>query len=114
MSARQPLFTGFRVHNQTRAAARRADAVAFQAEAEAADVAFQIRQAYWRLYRALALRDVAEQALAQVDAFLNDVRNRRAAGAATGRPRATTPTARRADGRSRSAAAFAAGRVVEA
>jgi outer membrane protein len=82
VAVEQPLFTGFRLTNQIRAARRLADAAAGDAAQEEADVAFQVRRAYWRLYQALAVREVTDEALGQVEAHLRDVRNRRDAGAA--------------------------------
>lgn len=82
VAVEQPLFTGFRLTNQIRAARRLADAAAGDAGQEEADVAFQVRRAYWRLYQALAVREATDEALGQVEAHLRDVRNRRDAGAA--------------------------------
>lgn len=82
VAVEQPLFTGFRLYNQIQAARYQADAAAYDASQEEADVAFQVRQAYWRLYQALALREAADEALVQVEAHLRDVQNRREAGAA--------------------------------
>jgi outer membrane protein TolC len=78
----QPLFTGFRLHNEIEAARSEAEAAGFAAVQQEADVSFEIRQAYWRLHQALAARDAAEEALALVDAHLRDVQNQLDAGAA--------------------------------
>lgn len=83
VSVEQPLFTGFRLHNRIQAAARTAEAAAHEAAQQEVDVAYEVRQAYWQLYRARALRAVVAQAEAQVEAYVQDVRNRHAAGAAT-------------------------------
>jgi outer membrane protein TolC len=82
VSFEQPLFTGFRLLNQTRAANLEADAAAYEVEQEQADVAFEIRRVYWALYGAIAVRDAVATSLAQVEAHLGDVRNRVEAGAA--------------------------------
>jgi outer membrane protein len=82
ISIEQPLFTGFRVTNRIRAAGHEAEAVLLRARQEEADVAFQIRQAYWQLHRASAVRDAMDAALAQVDEHLRDVQNRYETGAA--------------------------------
>lgn len=82
LSVEQPLFTGFRLHNTIRAAAHQAEAAEYAVESEEADLAFRIRQAYWNLYRALSLEEVIDQALAAVEAHLQDVRNRYEVGAA--------------------------------
>lgn len=82
VAVEQPLFTGFRVRNRMEAARHQADAAAYEVAQEETDVAFQVRQAYWRLYQALAGRDATEEALDQIEAHLRDVQNRREAGAA--------------------------------
>lgn len=82
VSLEQPLFTGFRLQRQARAARFEAEAARRSAAQAEADVALAVRQAYWRLYEALALQAVAEQALVQVEAFLQEVERRQAAGAA--------------------------------
>jgi len=78
----QPLFTGLRIHHQIQAASHQAEAAAMDAEWQEADVAFQIKQAYWRLYEAQGLQSAVAASLARVEAYVNDVRNRRDAGAA--------------------------------
>jgi outer membrane protein TolC len=78
----QPLFAGFRLRNQARAAAHAADAAALAAEQASADVALEIRHAYWGLHEAAAVLEATETALAQVERHLQDVRNRVEAGAA--------------------------------
>lgn len=68
-----PLFTGFRLVNQTRAAAHQAEAMALLAEQEAADVAFAVRATYWRLQQAAALRAALEAGLRAVDEHVRRV-----------------------------------------
>jgi len=85
LSVAQPLFTFGRVSNRTRAAARTADAAELSVEQERADVAFEIRQAYWQLQSALAVQSAMQAAIQQVDEHLQDVRNRLAAGTALNR-----------------------------
>lgn len=93
-SVDQPLFTGFRLRNRIAAAKHQAEAAAYEAAQSEVDVAYQIRQAYWNLYRARAFRDVMDDALAQVEAHLQDVRNRREVGAALERDVLTAQTRR--------------------
>lgn len=76
VSIEQPLFTGGRLNRQIEAAAHQADAAGLMEEQERADVAFEVRQAYWNLYRAQITRETIESALAQVDEHLRDVQNR--------------------------------------
>jgi outer membrane protein TolC len=82
LSVEQPLFTGFRLQNQIRAAAHLANAAAFEAEQQRIDLALEIRRAYWRLYGAEAALDAVAASLGQMNAHLQDVRNRREVGAA--------------------------------
>lgn len=82
VSVEQPIFTGFRISNQIRAARHQAEAATFQARQEEADVAFQIREAYWRLYQATAIRDAMDVALANVEGYVREISSRVAAGTA--------------------------------
>src|SRR5690625_4566460 len=76
VSIEQPLFTGGRLNSQIDAAEHQAEASRLIEKQEQADVAFEIRQAYWNLYRALATREALETAVTRVDEHLRDVRNR--------------------------------------
>ena len=78
----QPLFTGFRRSGERRAAARRAEAADESVHQQRADVALEVRRAYWKLAQAQHRREAVKTAIEHVDAHLNDVRNRREAGAA--------------------------------
>ena len=82
ISLEQPIFAGFRLRNQLRAADQDATAAELTAEQERADVALQIRRAYWSLARAISVRAAVDASLRQVDDLLKDVRNRVAAGTA--------------------------------
>jgi outer membrane protein TolC len=82
VSIEQPLFTGFRLRNQIRAAAHEADAAGLLADQEAADVAFEIRRSYWHLYEAVAVHDATATALNRVEEHLRNVQNQVEVGAA--------------------------------
>ena len=82
LSVEQPLYTGGRLRQGARAAGLEADAAERLAEQERADVAFEIRRAYWTLYGALSGRRATDAALAGVEAHLEDVRSRFDEGAA--------------------------------
>ena len=88
----QPIFTGLRLHRQIEAAHYRAEAALLDAAREEAELAFAIRQAYWTLYRASSALDATDEAVAQVEAHLMDVRNRLQAGAALHRDVLTVQT----------------------
>jgi outer membrane protein TolC len=78
----QPLFTGFRLRNEMRAAGHQASASDLAADQAAADQAFAIRRAYWELQAALVVRESVDRAVADVERHLEDVQNRVDAGAA--------------------------------
>ena len=82
VSIEQPLFAGFRLRNEARAASHQADAAQRALEQEEARVALDVRRAYWSLYQAIALLDAVESSLSQVDEHLRDVQNRLDLGAA--------------------------------
>lgn len=78
----QPLFTGGRLGAAVRAAAREADAAALLAEQERADVALEVRQAYWALHAAAGALAALDGAVQRVESLLGEVRSRFGAGAA--------------------------------
>lgn len=82
LSIEQPVFTGLRLTNRLKAAGHEARAATLGTERAGVDAAFRVRQAYWHLFRALAVRRAVGTALRRVEAHLRDVRNRRAVGAA--------------------------------
>lgn len=82
ISVEQPLFTGFQRGSRIRAAERRAEAADEDVAQQRADVALEVRQAYWTLAQAQARRNALETSLEQVEVHLQDVRNRLEAGAA--------------------------------
>lgn len=82
LSLQQTLFAGSTLRNQVRAAQHDVRAAELRAEQESSDVAFQIRQAYWQLYRAFALRDALARAQERVNTHLAAVNTRLQEGAA--------------------------------
>ena len=80
LTVEQPLFTGLQLHHRVRAAAQEAEATALDAEQARADVALEIRRAFWNLVRARGVRTSVEVAIGDVDAHVRDVRNRLSAG----------------------------------
>lgn len=77
----QALFAGGRLRHAARGAAREAVAAELRADQERADVALEIRRAYWTLYSARGALDATDAALAQMDEHLRDVRSRFEEGA---------------------------------
>jgi outer membrane protein len=81
VSLEQPLFAGGRLRAGLRAAERELAAAEWGAEEARADVALEVRQAYWTLHGALAGLEATEAALAQVEEHLREVRRRFEEGA---------------------------------
>ncbi|WP_372635360.1 TolC family protein [Fodinibius sp.] len=82
LSVEQLLFGGGRLNKRIEAAGHQAEAAGLMEKQERVEVAFQIREAYWNLYRAQAAHEVLESALERVDTHLRNVRNRVEEGAA--------------------------------
>src|SRR5690554_2866322 len=76
LSLHHPIYTGGRRNKQIEAASHMADAAKLMEEQAQADIAFEIRQAYWSLYRAAEQEKAVETALALVNEHLQEVRNR--------------------------------------
>jgi len=76
LSLEQPIFTGGRLNNRIEAADRQAEAAGYREAQEQVELAFEIRQAWWNLYRAQVAHQTLEFALTQVEEHLRDVRNR--------------------------------------
>jgi outer membrane protein len=81
LSVEQPLFAGGRLRAGRRAAEREAAAAEWAEEEARADVALEVRRAYWTLHGARAALEATDAALAQVEAHLRDVRRRYEEGA---------------------------------
>lgn len=79
----QPLFTGFRLDASKDMAARNVDASSEDYNRDKADLIFNIKTAYWALFRTRELKKLADDNVAQVTAHLNDVKNLEDQGLAT-------------------------------
>lgn len=73
ISVEQPLWAGGRIAAQARAARLQRDAAALQTRQVEADVAFEIRQAYWRLYESDALLEAIDASLSHIEAHVGEV-----------------------------------------
>lgn len=76
LSLHQPIYNGGRRNKQIEAASHMADAAKLMEAQAQSDIAFEIRQAYWNLYRATEEEKAVEIALAMVEEHLQEVRNR--------------------------------------
>ena len=94
ISAEQTLFSGSRVRNEIRAAEHGATAAERRTRQDDAELALDIRRAYWELHRATAAREALFGALERVDAHLGDVRSRVREGAALHRDLLSAQTRR--------------------
>lgn len=83
LSLLQPLFTGFRLEKSAAAAGFSAEAASFEYSKDKVDLAFNIKNAYWNLYRALEVRRVIDENVEQVKAHLSDVQNMMSQGLVT-------------------------------
>lgn len=81
VSVEQPIFAGGRLRQGARSAARVAAAAEWSAEQARADVALDVRVAYWTLHGALAALEAVDAALAGMDEHLREVRRRFEEGA---------------------------------
>jgi outer membrane protein TolC len=82
IGVQQPLFAGGRLRNRVRAAEGEATAAERLADQERADLAFDVRRAYWSLYGASMVVRATEVAQAQVEEHLRVVRRRLEEGTA--------------------------------
>jgi outer membrane protein len=75
LSLQQPLFTGFRLQSSSDMADYNAQATAQDYEKDKADLVYNIRSAYWNLYKAGEFKKVIDNNVQQIRAHLNDVQN---------------------------------------
>jgi outer membrane protein len=82
LSLEVPLLTQLRLRHESRAARHEAEAAVLTVEQRRSDVAYQVRRAYWELYRAVGVRAMTDAAMVQVEAHVAEVEARVAEGAA--------------------------------
>ncbi len=83
LSLTQPLFTGFRMDALSRAADYSAEAQNFDYSKDRSDLVYNIKVAYWSLYKAKQIKGVLDENVEQVKAHLKDVQNMMAQGMTT-------------------------------
>jgi outer membrane protein len=79
----QPLFTGFRLDGASRAADATAEAARQDFGKNRIDLIFDLKNAYWSLYKALEVKKVLDENAEQVHAHLADAQNLMEQGLAT-------------------------------
>lgn len=83
LSLQQPIFTGFRLASSIKMAELSADAARIDLLKDKSDVAFAVRSAYWNMYKALELKKVNDENVAQVEGHLKDIQSMQRNGVAT-------------------------------
>ena len=79
----QPLFTGFKLLNNARAASRLADAAAEDEANDEAEVVVTVTSAYWMEYQTIENRKAVGENVARLEAYERDTKNLMQAGLAT-------------------------------
>jgi outer membrane protein len=83
LSLQQPLFTGFRVESSSNIADLSARATQEELHRDEAELIYDIRNAYWTLYKAFEFKKVIDENVEQVNAHLDDVQHLMNQGMAT-------------------------------
>ena len=74
-TVQQPIFTGFRMDAMSSAADYTAEAQNFDYAQDKSDLVYNIKVAYWSLYKAIQIKSVVDENVEQVKAHLKDVQN---------------------------------------
>ncbi len=83
LTLQQPIFTGFKLESNSAIAKLNYLATEQQYNADENDLVFNIKNAYWGLFKANQIRKVTEENVSQVEAHLTDVQNLFKQGLAT-------------------------------
>jgi len=83
LSMTQPLFTGFRMDALSKAADYTAEAQNFDYLRDKTDLVYNVRVAYWSLYKAMQIKNVVDENVEQVKAHLKDVQSMMVQGMTT-------------------------------
>ena len=83
VGVQQPLFTGFRLRSNVRAAEYLAEAAALDYQSDESNVELQIQSAYWLLYQARETRSFIGENVRRTAAHLQDTERLATAGLAT-------------------------------
>jgi outer membrane protein len=79
----QPLFTGFRLDAGVRAADANAQASEHEYSRDRSELVYNVKSAYWTLYKAMEVKKVIDENVEQVQAHLVDAQNLSDQGLAT-------------------------------
>jgi outer membrane protein TolC len=83
LSLQQPLFTGFRLQRNSDIADYNSQATQKEFEKDKSELVYNIKAAYWNLFKALDIQKVVDENVEQVRAHLKDVENWQKQGIAT-------------------------------
>ncbi len=83
LTLQQPLFTGFRLQSSADIAEYNAQATQLDYDRDKAELVFNIKNAYWSLFKAIEFKRVIDENVEQVKAHLDDILNLLAQGLAT-------------------------------
>lgn len=79
----QPLFTGFRLLGSSDLAEQSAKATSEDYNKDQSDLVFNIKNAYWSLFKAMQMKKVMDETVDQAKAHINDAKNLLNAGMLT-------------------------------
>jgi outer membrane protein TolC len=83
VGVQQPLFTGFRLQHQARAAELRADAALLDEQTTLQDVELAIASSYWSLYQMLRVEEAVNENVTRLRSYREDTQRLVEAGLAT-------------------------------
>lgn len=83
LSFTQPIFTGWKLSKLVDAASFIEQASYFDAEKEKVELVYNIKQAYWGLFKLIEVKRVIDENIEQIRAHLSDVQNMMSQGMAT-------------------------------
>ncbi len=82
-TVQQPLFTGFRLQSSSAMADYTAQASERDYDKDRSDLVYNVKSAYWSLYKAIEFKKVIDENVGQIEAHLKDVQNFLAQGIVT-------------------------------
>jgi outer membrane protein TolC len=83
LSLRQPVFTGFRLRSNARAAEFAAQATEYEYHSDKSDLILNIKNAYWMLYQTIEVKNFVDENVNLLQVHLKDTENLMNAGLAT-------------------------------
>jgi outer membrane protein len=83
VSLQQPIFTGFKLRSNAKAAEYLADASQFDRNDERSDLVLTVTTAYWALYQTMETKRFMDENVTRLRSFVNDTKNLLNAGLVT-------------------------------